>query len=151
MSESLEIGEMFRVAMTDRYGEGAVGERFRAFDTICSATQERQDAVRELLDEPLDVMVVVGGFNSSNTISLAALCAERVTTYHIATSSDIDPVKRSIHYRSPGVKHEEVDRVDWLPEGPVRVGVTAGASTPNKKIGEAVARILATRGLTVTV
>ena len=67
---------------------------FRSFDTICSATQERQDAVRELLADGVDVMVVIGGFNSSNTISLAALCAERVPTYHIETSSAIDPETR---------------------------------------------------------
>src|SRR5262249_4890073 len=111
--------------------------------------QERQDAVRELLDEGIDVMVVIGGFNSSNTISLAALCDERAPTYHIEASTAIDPDTNSIHYRPAGIKHTESDAYDWLPEGPVRVGVTAGASTPNNKIGDVVARILATRGLRV--
>ncbi|HWH51718.1 MAG TPA: 4-hydroxy-3-methylbut-2-enyl diphosphate reductase, partial [Gemmatimonadaceae bacterium] len=109
--------------------------------------QERQDAVRELLDTGVDLMVVIGGFNSSNTISLAALCAERVPTYHIESVQAIDPDARSIHYRPARVTHSEADAVDWLPRGSVRVGVTAGASTPNNKIGEVVARILATRGL----
>ncbi|HUX33392.1 MAG TPA: 4-hydroxy-3-methylbut-2-enyl diphosphate reductase, partial [Gemmatimonadaceae bacterium] len=110
-----------------------------------------QDAVTELLKEPLDVMVVIGGFNSSNTISLAALCAERVPTYHIDSATGIDPDARSVHFRSAGIQHLEVTRADWLPAGPVRVGITAGASTPNNKIGETVARILATRGLVADV
>ena len=85
MSESLEIGEMFRVAIAERYGEAQLAEHFRAFDTICSATQERQDAVLDLLGhERLDLMLVVGGYNSSNTCNLARICAERVPTYHIA-------------------------------------------------------------------
>jgi 4-hydroxy-3-methylbut-2-en-1-yl diphosphate reductase len=95
------------------------------------------------------VMVVIGGFNSSNTISLAQLCAEHVPTYHIETSSGIDPESASIHYRIAAVKHNEADTTNWLPDGTVRVGVTAGASTPNNKIGDVVTRILATRGLRI--
>ena len=68
-----------------RYGEAGVAERFRAFDTICSATQDRQDAVERMLaDETLDLMLVIGGYNSSNTCNLARICAARVPTYHIA-------------------------------------------------------------------
>src|SRR5688500_3982064 len=85
MSESLEIGEMVGQAMRDRYGAEQLDKHFRAFDTICSATQERQDAVIALLEEQrLDLMVVVGGYNSSNTCNLARICAERARTYHIA-------------------------------------------------------------------
>jgi 4-hydroxy-3-methylbut-2-enyl diphosphate reductase len=84
-SESLEVGEMLRAAMRDRYGEEALPERFRAFDTICSATQDRQDAVKALLDaRPVDLMIVIGGLNSSNTCNLARICARQVPTYHIA-------------------------------------------------------------------
>jgi len=90
---------------------------------------------------------VIGGFNSSNPISLAALCASQVPTYHVESPEAIDPDSGSVHYRLPGVHHKEADVVDWLPSRPVRLGITAGASTPNSKIGEAVARILATRGL----
>ena len=92
-------------------------------------------------------MVVIGGYNSSNTISLAALCAEQVPTYHVESPEAIDPDEHVIHYRLPGLKHREADQRDWLPQGRVRLGITAGASTPNSKIGEAVIRILATRGL----
>jgi 4-hydroxy-3-methylbut-2-enyl diphosphate reductase len=144
--ESLAIADAVGASIARARGEAARATSFRSFDTICSATQERQDAVRELLDAGVDVMVVIGGFNSSNTISLAALCAERVPTYHIETSAGIDPEGRVIHFRAPAIKHLELDAAGWLPPGPVRVGITAGASTPNNKIGDAVVRILATRG-----
>ena len=149
--ESLAIAEAVGETIARVRGPQARADDFRTFDTICSATQERQDAVIELLKEPLDVMVVIGGFNSSNTISLAALCGEQVPTYHIDSAAGINPELRSVHYRRVGIDHEEADEVDWLPAGPLRVGVTAGASTPNNKIGETVARILATRGVVADV
>ena len=144
--ESLAIGEEVGKSMARAYGEEHRAEHFRTFDTICSATQDRQDAVKELLEEPLDVMLVVGGFNSSNTMSLAALCAERVATYHVDDPASIDVERGTIRYMTTDT-HEVVERTDWLPAGPLRVGLTAGASTPNNKIGEAVARVLAMRGL----
>jgi 4-hydroxy-3-methylbut-2-enyl diphosphate reductase len=147
--ESLAIADEIGASIARARGEAARETDFRSFDTICSATQERQDAVRELLDEGVDVMVVIGGFNSSNTMSLAALCADRVPAYHIESSSAIDPERRTIHYRPAGIQHSEADASDWLPRGRVRVGVTAGASTPNNKIGDVVVRVLATRGLHV--
>jgi 4-hydroxy-3-methylbut-2-enyl diphosphate reductase len=149
--ESLAIAEEVGAAMARARGDDARAADFRSFDTICSATQERQDAVRELLDAGVDLMIVIGGFNSSNTISLAALCAERVPTYHIETSSAIDPENGSLHYRLAQIKHVEADKTDWLPDGAVKVGITAGASTPNNKIGDVVARVLATRGLAAPV
>jgi 4-hydroxy-3-methylbut-2-enyl diphosphate reductase len=146
--ESLAIGEEVGKAIERARGAAAREADFRTFDTICSATQERQDAVRELLEEPLDLMIVIGGYNSSNTISLAALCAERVTTYHVETAASIDPETRTIRYRPAGKHHSEAAAAEWLrPSGAVRVGLTAGASTPNNKIGETVARIFATRGI----
>jgi 4-hydroxy-3-methylbut-2-enyl diphosphate reductase len=145
--ESLAIGELVGKSMARAHGEEYARENFRTFDTICSATQERQDAVVELLRERLDVMVVVGGYNSSNTISLAALCSESVRTFHVEDADDIDPFSGVIRHRPLGSK-EETESSDWLPaSGPVRVGITAGASTPNNKIGEAVGRIFATRGI----
>jgi len=148
--ESMAIGELVGQAMARAYGEDYAKENFRTFDTICSATQERQDAVVDLLREPLDVMVVIGGYNSSNTISLAALCSESVRTFHVEDAEDIDPFSGAIRHRPLGAK-EESETGDWLPPtGPLRVGVTAGASTPNNKIGEAVGRIFATRGIDPT-
>ena len=145
--ESLAIGELIGRSMARSHGEEYAGKNFRTFDTICSATQERQDAVVDLLREPLDVMVVIGGYNSSNTISLAALCSETVRTFHVEDADDIDPTSGVIRHRPLGSK-EEIESADWLSAaGPLRVGITAGASTPNNKIGEAVGRIFATRGI----
>ncbi|HET7617950.1 MAG TPA: 4-hydroxy-3-methylbut-2-enyl diphosphate reductase [Vicinamibacterales bacterium] len=142
MSESLEIGEMFRAAMTARYGEAAIAQHFRAFDTICSATQERQDAVVALLDrEPLDLMIVVGGYNSSNTCNLARICSERVPTFHIADPECLLSPGR-IRHRPVGAPSttSTPERIteDWLPPGPVVVGLTAGASTPNNIVGQVI-------------
>ena len=146
MSESLEIGEMFRAAMRDRYGEDALASRFRAFDTICSATQERQDAVIDLLEhETLDLMLVVGGYNSSNTCNLARICAEKVRTYHIADPDCLISAE-AIRHRPVGAPSttagiEETAR-EWLPlTGSVRVGLTAGASTPNNIVGEVIRKL----------
>ncbi|HJQ11928.1 MAG TPA: 4-hydroxy-3-methylbut-2-enyl diphosphate reductase [Gemmatimonadaceae bacterium] len=148
--ESLAVGELIGQSMSKAWGADYARENFRTFDTICSATQERQDAVVELLREPLDVMVVIGGYNSSNTMSLAALCSETVRTFHVEDADDIDPQSRTIRHRPLGAK-EETESSDWLPaSGPVRIGITAGASTPNNKIGEAVGRIFATRDIDPT-
>jgi 4-hydroxy-3-methylbut-2-enyl diphosphate reductase len=146
--ESMAIGEEVGRAMERAHGPEYRAANFRTFDTICSATQDRQDAVDELLREPLDVMLVVGGYNSSNTMSLAAICAEKVPTYHVEDAEAIDPATGIVRYRPIGARAEEATQAGWLPAaGPVRVGITAGASTPNNKIGEAVARIFATRGI----
>ena len=145
--ESLAIGDAAGQAMARARGEAYRAENFRTFDTICSATQDRQDAVNELLREPLDAMLVIGGYNSSNTISLAALCDERVPTFHVADANCIDVAAGSVRHLPPGGS-EEIVTTGWLrTEGQLRVGITAGASTPNNKIGEAVARIFASRGV----
>ena len=150
MSESLKIGEMLRQAMADRHGEAALADRFRAFDTICSATQERQDAVLALLDDfPLDLTLVVGGYNSSNTCNLAAICAARVPTFHIADPACLISATE-IRYRPIGKPStaavEERRGLNWLPPGLVKVGLTAGASTPNNIVGEVIARLEALAG-----
>jgi 4-hydroxy-3-methylbut-2-en-1-yl diphosphate reductase len=143
MSESLEIGEMFGAAMRDRYGEADLATHFRAFDTICSATQERQDAVEALLGaESVDLMIVVGGYNSSNTVNLARICAARVRTYHISDPDCLLSAER-IRHRPVGapstVKADEVVSEGWLPaNGRVVVGLTAGASTPNNIVGQVI-------------
>ena len=145
--ESLAIADLVGAAVARARGADARAASFRSFDTICSATQDRQDAVAELLGEPLDVMLVVGGYNSSNTMSLAALCAEHVPTFHIESPEAIDPVRGTVRYRPAGAHTAETEASGWLRGGTVRVGLTAGASTPNSKIGETVARVLAMRGV----
>jgi 4-hydroxy-3-methylbut-2-enyl diphosphate reductase len=146
MSESLAIGEMFRGAMADRYGEASLASHFRAFDTICSATQERQDAVIALLEShALDLMLVVGGYNSSNTCNLARICAERVRTYHIADPECLASADEILH-RPVGAPSTIASREErtrhWLPgAGPVNVGLTAGASTPNNIVGQVIKKL----------
>jgi 4-hydroxy-3-methylbut-2-enyl diphosphate reductase len=103
--------------------------------------------VLALLEDPPDVMVVVGGYNSSNTMSLAAMCAERVPTFHIEDAACIDADAGTIRHQPIGAKAEAVTPAWLARSGPVRVGLTAGASTPNNKIGETVSRILRTRGI----
>ena len=147
-NESLAIAQELGASMARRWGEAEVADHFRTFDTICSATQDRQDAVLKLIAEPLDVMVVIGGYNSSNTTHLAAICAATVPTYHIEDAQCIDPGSGSIRFLPVG-KREEERRDHWLPAGRITLGITAGASTPNNKIGETVERIAATRGTTL--
>ena len=145
MSESLEIQEMLRAAMLERYGAEDAAQRFRAMDTICSATQDRQDAVLAMLAEGgLDLMVVIGGYNSSNTQALARICARTLPTFHIDSPECV--AAEAIRHRPIG-SHQPLATPAWLPAGPVTVGLTAGASTPNNVVGEVVARILAARGL----
>jgi 4-hydroxy-3-methylbut-2-enyl diphosphate reductase len=141
MSESLEIGEMLRRAMLSRYGAAGCAERYQAFDTICSATQDRQDAVVALLrDKPVDLMVVIGGYNSSNTANLARMCASARPTYHIA-DPDCLLSPTAIRHRPVGIK-AEVTAENWLPaDGPVNVGLTSGASTPDNLVGAAIAKL----------
>jgi 4-hydroxy-3-methylbut-2-en-1-yl diphosphate reductase len=143
--ESLAIAEEVRHSMLRRYGDAA-GEHFRSFDTICSATQERQDAVVALLEEPLDVMVVVGGYNSSNTCHLAALVHSRgIPVFHIEDADALDTATGAVRHQPIGTKHE-TSTDGWL-GGARIIGITAGASTPNNKIGETVARICRTAGV----
>lgn len=138
--ESLAIAAAFREAMAQRHGPDSLADRVRAFDTICSATQERQDAVEALLREPLDLMVVVGGFNSSNTCHLAELSTRAgVPTFHIEDAEGVDLDTGRLTYQEVGTKTRR-EASGWL-AGVRQVGITAGASTPNNKIGETVSRI----------
>jgi 4-hydroxy-3-methylbut-2-enyl diphosphate reductase len=141
MTESLEIGEMIRAAMRDRYDDLALAEHYQAFDTICSATQDRQDAVVALLrDKPVDLMIVIGGYNSSNTANLARMCQASRPTFHIA-DPDCLVSPQEIRHRPVGSK-TEVTATGWLPlEGPLSIGLTSGASTPDNLVGAAISRL----------
>lgn len=146
MTETLQVQETLRRAIVERRGTADLDQYFRAFDTICSATQERQDAVLDLLNGgELDLMVVIGGYNSSNTQALARMCALRVRTFYIDNPTCIEET---------AIRHKVVDaaaesRTDnWLPAGPITIGITAGASTPDSVAGVVLERILALRGCT---
>jgi 4-hydroxy-3-methylbut-2-enyl diphosphate reductase len=139
MSESLRVADTLKGAMADRYGAELLGDHFQSFDTICSATQDRQDAVLTLLrSTPLDLMIVIGGYNSSNTCNLARICAAECPTFHIA-APDCLVSGQQIRHKPVGAKAETTTD-GWLPaSGPVSIGLTSGASTPDNLVGAAVA------------
>ena len=149
-TESLAIAARVRDSMARRYGADTVADHFRSFDTICSATQERQDAILKLMKNPPDIMIVIGGYNSSNTNHLAHICRSFTTTYHISDAPCIDLDTGTIRHK-PDLPPDEPEETafDWLPSGPLSIGLTAGASTPNNKIGEAIERVLTLRGVEI--
>jgi 4-hydroxy-3-methylbut-2-enyl diphosphate reductase len=144
-SESLEIAGLFRAAMSERYGVEHLPEHFRSFDTICSATQDRQDALKQMVQEDIDLMIVIGGYNSSNTNHLCEIASEFKPTYHIQDVSCIAS-RDAIRHKPAGTVTETVTE-GWLPPGRVTIGLTAGASTPNRIIGEVIERIVECCGI----
>ena len=144
-SESLEIARRIGKALADRYGATEGAARFRAFDTICSATQDRQDALEELIGAPLDVLLVIGGYNSSNTGHLAELAEGKVPAFHIDGPDGLVSLTTIRH--KPIGRATALESEGWLPAGPAVIGVTAGASTPDVTIGAVVTRVLELRGL----
>jgi 4-hydroxy-3-methylbut-2-en-1-yl diphosphate reductase len=143
MSESLAIAEELKKAMIDRYGADYVSKNFKNFDTICSATEDRQNAIIEFKDKKLDLIMVVGGYNSSNTNHLAKMALKFTKSYHI---EDADGIVSEAEIRhKPFGQFETVVTRDWLPSGPLKIGLTSGASTPNQVLGEVVEKILSFR------
>jgi 4-hydroxy-3-methylbut-2-en-1-yl diphosphate reductase len=139
-SESIEIAALLRAAVARRHGEAAATARVHSLDTICSATQERQDAVLELVAGGCGLMVVIGGFNSSNTNHLVEIAATTTRTYHIEDAANLVSA-RWIRHKPLGERAPLVEE-GWLPVGPLTVGVTAGASTPDSEIGASIERLL---------
>ncbi len=144
-SESMEMAARLAAAMADRWGPEEMQDRFRSFDTICTATQVRQDAVREMMESPPELMIVVGGYNSSNTGHLARICDQSTTTYHIEDARCVDLTDGTLTYRR--INGEFAVARNWLPDGDVEIGITAGASSPNVRVGETVERILQLAGV----
>lgn len=139
-SESLEIANMLQASLGRRYGVEELPRRFRHFDTICSATQDRQDAVLKLARQGIDLMIVVGGYNSSNTGHLVEISLEFCPAFHIRDAECMISKDRIRHKKV--FSSEIIETGNWLPEGPVKIGVTAGASTPNRVIEEVIERIV---------
>jgi 4-hydroxy-3-methylbut-2-enyl diphosphate reductase len=140
-SETEQIGKLFERTMLKKYGPTELDRHFMSFNTICDATQERQDAMFDLVKENLAVMVVIGGYNSSNTTHLQEIAIEHgIPSYHIDSASRIGPGNR-VEHKPLGKDLEVVE--NWLPEGEIVVGVTSGASTPDKVVEEAIEKIFA--------
>ena len=139
--ETEQIGKLFERTMMRRYGPEHLNQHFLSFNTICDATQERQDAMFQLVEEPLDLMVVIGGFNSSNTTHLQEISIDRnIPSYHIDSAERIGPDNRIQH--KPLERDLEV-KEGWLPDGPIVVGITSGASTPDKAVSDVMEKIFA--------
>lgn len=138
-SETEQIGKLFERTMLKKYPPNELDQHFMSFNTICDATQERQDAMFKLVEEELSLMVVIGGFNSSNTTHLQEIAIEdQIPSYHIDSAARIGPENRVEH--KPLGKDLEIAE-NWLPEGSIVVGVTSGASTPDKVVEEVIERI----------
>ena len=143
--ETEEVQRRIRDAMITKNGEEAIDEHFRYFDTICGATQDRQDALRDLLNRPMDLLLVVGGYNSSNTSHLAEMGEAKLPTYFIKDAEEMVSAAKLNHFLQD--KHEMAVAENWLPtEGDLTLGVTAGASCPNNLIEEVILRAYELRG-----
>jgi 4-hydroxy-3-methylbut-2-en-1-yl diphosphate reductase len=145
--ETEEVQRRLRAAIQQRFGAEQLDQHFRFFDTICGATQDRQDALGKLLAEPLDLLLVIGGYNSSNTSHLAEMGEARLPTYFIKNATKLVSDKLIEHFDQH--IHAEVKTADWLPSGKITVGVTAGASCPNNLIEDVIRRLFELRGISV--
>jgi 4-hydroxy-3-methylbut-2-enyl diphosphate reductase len=145
--ETEEVQRRFKAAMLTKHGEANVATHFRFFDTICGATQDRQDALQKLLVEPMGLLLVVGGYNSSNTSHLAEMGEAVLPTYFIKNSTKMISAERISHYDQH--KKQEVETPNWLPAGKLTVGITAGASCPNNLIEDTIKRLFELRGIPV--
>ena len=144
--ETEEVQRRVEAAIKDRDGAERAKESFRFFDTICGATQERQDALRDMLIEKMDLLLVVGGYNSSNTSHLAEMGEGKLPTYFIRNASRLESRERIVHYSSH--EKQEIATDHWLPmQPPVIIGVTAGASCPNNLIEDTIIRVFALHGI----
>ena len=146
--ETEEVQRRLKQAMAEKYGVANVKEHFRFFDTICGATQDRQDALEKLLANPLDLLLVIGGYNSSNTSHLAEMGEAKLPTFFIKNAAKLVSDREIIHYNLH--QQQEVTSENWLPQGRISVGITAGASCPNNLIEDTIRRLFALRGVEVS-
>jgi 4-hydroxy-3-methylbut-2-enyl diphosphate reductase len=145
--ETEEVQRRLRTVMEKKFGAAELDRHFRFFDTICGATQDRQDALQKLMAEPLDLLIVIGGYNSSNTSHLAEMGEAKLPTYFIKNAAKMVSDKLIVHYNQH--IHEEVETRDWMPQGKITVGITAGASCPNNLIEDTIHRLFELRGVSV--
>ncbi len=146
--ETEEVQRRLKQAMIQKYGAGEIEKHFRFFDTICGATQDRQDALEKLLREPMDLLLVIGGYNSSNTSHLAEMGEAKLPTYFIKNAAKMVSDKLIGHYDQH--KGQEIETQNWLPPGKITVGITAGASCPNNLIEDTIRRLFELRGITAS-
>ncbi len=140
-SETEEIGKLFENTMLKKYGPAHLNDHFLAFNTICDATEERQDAMFSLVDEDLDMLVVIGGFNSSNTTHLQEIAiTNNIQSFHIDTPDRISVENNSICHKP--LESDLVLKKDFIPDGELTVGITSGASTPDKVVADVIEKLV---------
>ena len=149
--ETQAIGRLFEKTMIAAYGAENVKTHFDAFDTICDATQVRQDAVAELTEQAkdtndIDFILVVGGWDSSNTAHLLEIPHEEgMKGFHVNEASCIKP-DNSVAHRT--VDGEILVEENFLPlDRPVKIAVTSGASTPDSVVQECMEAITLVKNL----
>ena len=145
--ETEEVQRRFKATMAKKYGSDKLDEHFRYFDTICGATQDRQDALEKMLTQPMNLLIVVGGYNSSNTSHLAEMGEKVLPTYFIKNSKMMESASVIRHWNQHN--HVEETTHNWLPSGKITVGITAGASCPNNLIEDTIRRLFELRGISV--
>ncbi|KAK9829477.1 hypothetical protein WJX72_006100 [[Myrmecia] bisecta] len=144
--ETLALGKMLEKTMMQKYGPGDLSQHYMVMDTICDATQERQDAVYQMTadelaaEDKLDMMIVVGGFNSSNTSHLQEIPELKgLPSYWVNSAACIDVDSNKITHK---LAHGElVETEKWLPHGPLTIGITSGASTPDRSLEDVLDRV----------
>lgn len=146
-NETAHIQSLLRQAVIERDGSDT---RFHAFDTICGATQDRQNALYELLEGEPDAMFIVGGYNSSNTTHLAQIAAARVPTYFVRSADCLISNTRILAWDlNAGEEREQSLPPKFSdPAATVRIGLTAGASCPANVIEQVIRRLADCRGCT---
>ena len=141
-SETEEIGKLFENTLLAKYGPAKINEHFLAFNTICDATEERQDAMFSLVDEDLDIIVVIGGFNSSNTTHLQEIAiTNNIESFHIDIPDRISVENNSICHKP--LESELILKKNFIPDGEIKVGITSGASTPDKVVADVIEKLIA--------
>ncbi len=143
-SDTQEIADYLRQVMIAHYNlePGQVEERFaNTRDTLCYATNDNQDATYALLDQPADLAIVAGGYNSSNTSHLVELCEQKLPVYFISSAAKLRSAREVLHYDM----HEKEEKLTdgYLPETPpVRILLTSGASCPDAVVDQILLKIL---------
>ncbi|WP_395744597.1 4-hydroxy-3-methylbut-2-enyl diphosphate reductase [Prosthecobacter sp.] len=146
-SETEEVQRRLRQAVLDRDGAESGAKNFQVFDTICGATQERQDSLFGLLRQPLDILLVVGGYNSSNTTHLVEIGEQQLPTFFIRTADCLKSLEQIVHFDLHLKAEKESYSTKLASDDPVTVGITAGASCPNNLIEDTVLRVFGLRGI----
>jgi 4-hydroxy-3-methylbut-2-enyl diphosphate reductase len=137
--DTQQVQQIVQSAFADRFGGGPAEDRLRIQPTVCRATQDRQNAAVELCRSDCDAVIVVGGFGSSNTRHLLELARQYAPAWLIEDATAI-VCDSELEAFDPTTQAVATVR-NWLPDQPCRLGVLAGASSPEIVVGLVVRRL----------